>query len=321
MDGREFDSPGTCPACAMALVAKTGPAPFEPAALSVGSGVFETAGGLGREGKRIVVHYHRPRAFTPASPILLVIPGAGRGAPEYRDGWIAAAEASGVLVAALGYPEADYDFAAYQLGGVVKNLRLPPGAETAQGVVRMRDEDIVFDLNPRPEEWLFNDFDRIFALIARATGSRREGYDLFGHSAGGQILHRLALLQPATRADRIVAANAGFYTLPDLELRQPFGLKDTGATDATLVTAFGRRLTLLLGEQDNGDHAGGIQLRTPLADRQGVGRLARGQHFFEFARARAAAIGAPFHWRLEVVPDVGHEHRRMSAAAARLLYG
>jgi len=32
-------------------------------------------------------------------------------------------------------------------------------------------------------------------------------------------------------------------------------------------------------------------------------------------------MGVPFAWRLEVVPDVGHDARRMSAAAADYLYG
>lgn len=320
MDGREFDAPGLCPACGMTLVAKPPPAPFEPTTLQDGRGLFEAAGGVGREAQRIGVHYYKPRTFTPRSPVLLVLPGAGRDADEYRDAWVEAAEAHGVLVAALGYPEADYDFAAYQMGGVIRNLRLPPGA-AGQSVVRLRDEDIGFDLNPRRETWLFNDFDRIFALLARAAGSERERYDLFGHSAGGQILHRLTLFQAQVKADRIVAANSGFYTLPDLDVPQPFGLKGTGATPDALAASFGRRLTLLLGEKDDGDEAGGIQLRTPTADRQGVGRLARGRYFFEAGRARARSLGVPFEWRLEVVPNVGHDYRRMTAAAARLLYG
>lgn len=323
MDGREFDTPGECPACGMQLTPKLS-TPFEPDLLSEGAGAFTTRGGRGREHLRIEVHYFKPPGFSARSPILIVLPGAGRNAREYCDAWRVDAEARGVLVAALGYPEADYDFAAYHMGGVIKNFRIrnaPPEADgRSPAIVRLRDEDIVFERNPVPAEWLFNDFDRIFGLLARASGSRRTGYDLFGHSAGGQILHRFVLFHPQSRAERIVAANAGFYTAPDFETPQPFGLKDSGVTPQSLAPAFARKLTLLIGENDDGDHAGGIQLRTPLADRQGVGRLARAHYFLAAGKARAAARQVPFNWSLEIVPGVGHDYRGMSRAAGRLLY-
>lgn len=299
--------------------------PFEPSRLETGSGAFLTAGGPGREQKRIGVHYYKPRSFTPASRILLVIPGTGRNGNTYRDAWIDAADKANLLVAALNYPERDYDFAAYHMGGVVKDLvirNMPKGPNgEPPSIVQVRDEDITFTLNPRREEWLFNDFDRIFALIAAATGSTQSGYDMFGHSAGGQILHRLVLFHPRSRAQRIVAANSGFYTLPDLALPQPVGLKDTGVTQASLADSLACRLTLLLGENDNGDDAGGIQLRTPLINQQGIGRLDRGRYFFKAGAERARALGCPFHWTLETVPNVAHNFRAMSRAAAHLLYG
>lgn len=322
-DGKVFDKPGVCPdpACGMALIAAPAEAvPVEPSGLTGGAGVFLAAGGPGREAKRIQVHYYRPASFTPHSPVLIVLPGAGRNSAEYRDAWIKTAEAKGVLVAALGYPEADYDFAAYQMGGVIRNLRFPapPGSPS---VIRLRDEDITFEPNPNPEQWTFADFDRVFDVLSRAAGSTRTSYDLFGHSAGGQILHRLILFRPQSKAERIVAANAGLYTVPDLGEPQPWGLRGAGVDEATLKAALSARLTLLLGEKDDGDEAGGIQLRTPIVDRQGVGRLARGRHFFAAGQRQANALGTPFGWRLQVVPGVGHDYRRMSEAAGKLLYG
>lgn len=318
MDGVEFSAPGVCPACDMTLVPKQ-QLPFEPRELETGAGAFLTAGGSGREHSRIHVHYYKPRRLAPRSRILIVTPGAGRNSDEYRDAWIAAAEEANVLVAALGYPETEYDFAAYQMGGVVHDLSFPATAATTD-VVRMRDEDISFTPNPLPNEWLFNDFDRIFALLRSAVGSSQTGYDMFGHSAGGQILHRLVLFHPRSRAQRVIAANAGFYTLPDVHSPLLFGLDGSGVDEASLALSFRCRLTLLLGENDNSDEAGGIHLHTPLADRQGLGRLSRGQFFFRFARERAAEVGIPFEWRLQTVPNVGHDFRAMSQAAARLLY-
>ena len=173
------------------------------------------------------MQYYKPRAFSARSRILLVVPGAGRNGDSYRDAWIDAAEEANVLVAALSYPEADYDFAAYHMGGVVEDLEirnLPPGGAAA-AVIRVRDEDISFNLNPRRDEWIFPDFDRIFGLITAATGSTQTTYDLFGHSAGAQILHRMVLFAPGSRADHIVAANSGFYTLADPDQPLPRKLK------------------------------------------------------------------------------------------------
>lgn len=323
MDGREFAAPGVCPACNMTLIPKH--PPFEPSELSQGAGMFVTAGGRGHEHKRIGVHYYLPSRFTPDSPILLVIPGAGRNGDSYRDAWIEAAESANVVVAALSYPEADYDFAAYQMGGVIRDLvirNMPLGPDgQPPSSVHLRDEDISFALNIRPEEWLFNDFDRIFALLAAAARSRRTSYDLFGHSAGAQILHRSVLFRPRSQAERIVAANAGLYTQPDLDLPLPLGLKDTGVTEASLAASFGCRLTLLLGELDNDGEVGGTHLHTPMIDRYGVDRLSRGRTFFQAGREQAQTLGAPFNWALQIVPGVGHDFRAMTHAAALLLYG
>lgn len=319
MDGVAFSAPGACPACGMTLVPKQDLA-LEPRALEASAGAFLAAGGRGREHARIRVDYYRPRGFTARSQILLIIPGSGRDGGEYRDAWISAAENANVLVASLGYPETDYDFAAYHMGGVVRDLSFPDVAANTH-IVRIRDEDITFTPNPRPDTWLFNDFDRIFHLLKTAVGASQESYDMFGHSAGGQILHRLALFHPRSRARRIIAGNSGFYTMPDLDAPLLFGLGGSGVDAQSLALSFRTQLTLLLGENDNSDEAGGIHLHTPLADRQGLGRLARGQFFFRFAAERARVMSAPFAWRLVTVPNVGHDFRAMSQAAARLLYG
>ncbi len=318
----EFAKPGNCPACGMELIPKPEALPFEPTELATGSGAFLAAGSRER---KIGVHYYKPLGFNPRSRVLLVVPGAGRNGDAYRDAWIETAEQASVLVAALSYPQADYDFGAYHLGGVVTDLEirnLPRGADGAPAdVIRVHDEDISFNLNPRRDEWLFNDFDRIFGLVTAASGSTQTSYDMFGHSAGAQILHRLVLFAPGSRAQRIVAANAGFYTLADLERPLPVGLKGTDVTPASLTRSFASQLMLLVGEKDDGDEAGGIQIHTPQIDQQGIGRLARGKYFFRTAEEQARKLKAPLRWSLDVVPDVGHDFRAMSRAAARKLFG
>jgi len=301
-----------------------------PARLSPGPGAFSVAGGPGRERRRIQVRYFMPRRFTPDSPVLLVLPGGSRNAEKHLEPWIRLAQRHNLLVAALGYPGDDYNFAAYQLGGVVRNLRIrnvevwpddtddPTGDQWLDGPVR--GEAISYQVEPR-ETWLFHDFDRIFDKLVEASGSRRRRYDLYGHSAGAQVVHRAALFHPGSRADRIVAANAGLYTLPQLDTPLIFGLGHSGVTGDELRAALGARLTVMLGDRDRKAAFGRRPQRTIGADGQGLDRFQRGQTFFRAGREAARRLGAPFNWSLEVVPRVGHDHQRMAQAAARLLYG
>ena len=58
----------------------------------------------------------------------------------------------------------------------------------------------------------------VFATVEHLFDEMRvdqKTYVLFGHSAGGQVAHRMALLFPENRASVIVAANPGWYTMPD----------------------------------------------------------------------------------------------------------
>jgi hypothetical protein len=253
----------------------------------------------------------------------VVLPGSGRNADEYRDAWLEASEEHGVLVLSPMYAEEDYGFGAYHMGGLMYDLNLDRSVEYVDGTNEaiLDEKAFRYRVNADPRQWIFGDFDRIFERVTAAVGSSRETYDLFGHSAGGQILHRLTLLRPGVRADRIVAANSGFYTLPDLDGELPFGLADTPITREDLAASFRQRLVLLLGEEDDADETGGILLRSPSADRQGAHRLERGRHFYHTARRRAEDIGAEFRWELHVVSGVGHDFRRMSRAAAEYLYG
>lgn len=286
-----------------------------------GAGQFTMRGGIGHENHVVTVHTYRPQDFTPRSPILIVIPGSGRNGDDYRDAWIPYADARGLLVASPSYPEQHYDQAAYQMGGAIRNLSvgkpLPRSSATA---VYLRDEDVRFDVNTDRTQWLFHDFERLFDLVRHGTGSTQRHFDLFGHSAGGQILHRQVLLMSTSRARRVVAANSGFYTLPDLETPQPTGLAGLGLDEDSLRLSFARQLTVLLGEADNDPERGGRHLHTPTIDAQGTNRLARGQFFHAFATERAKALRTPLNWELRTAPGIGHDFRAMSRVATDLLY-
>ena len=53
------------------------------------------------------------------------------------------------------------------------------------------------------------------------NGNTSADYYLFGHSAGAQFVHRLLLMVPDGRYAALVAANAGWYTVPDKSIDYP----------------------------------------------------------------------------------------------------
>ena len=292
-------------------------------AMEQGSGVFLIEGGVGREARTINVFYHLPGNYRADSRMLVVIPGAGRNGDSYRDAWIEESERYGVVVLSPQYLERDYGFGDYHLAGLVERLNIADVVEFVEGTnhVRLAEEALAFDMVTEAERWIFDDFDRIFELAVAALGGAQDTYDVFGHSAGGQILHRMALFDPASKADRIIAANSGSYTVPDREIDFPFGLGRTALTEEDLERAFQRNLVLLVGERDDENETGGRLLRSPSADRLGLHRLARGKAFYQRSLEVAEALGTEFRWQVRVVPGVGHGHRKMGDAAARLLYG
>lgn len=326
-DALTFKAAGNCPHCGMTLVLKSELTTAKPFALNEirlqpGSGVFEIEGGLGREEKTIKIFYHQPKSFSKDSKILLVIPGAGRNGDSYRDAWVEESEKYDVLILSPMYAEKDYPFTDYHLGGLIRNANLRSTIEYVENTnqVKLDEDQLEFRINTDPQDWIFGDFDRIFDLVVAATVSEQTEYDIFGHSAGGQILHRFTIFQPASKARHILAGNSGFYTLPSIEAKLPFGTQGLDLTHADLEMAFGKGLVLFLGELDNAEEQGGTLLRSPSADQQGLHRLARGNYFYQSCKEKAKELGFPFEWKIEVVPQVGHDHRKMGDAAAKYLY-
>ena len=322
-DTLTFEEDGVCPVCGMQLIEKPDSSSVGEAHLHGGSGNFLIAGGAGHEDELIAVFYHRPESFAPDSPVLVVLPGAGRDAAEYRDAWVEASERHGILILTPRYREAEYDFGDYHMGGLVDTTNIEEVAEPVprSSEVMLDEGRLLLEVETNGAEWIFDDFDRLFELTADAVGSTRNGYDVFGHSAGGQILHRLVLFHPESRADRIVAANSGFYTLPDVDQDLPFGLADAPVDEEDLRESFQERLVVFLGAEDDHPDAGGTFLRSRSADRQGPGRLQRGRHFYEQGQRKARELDVDFRWEIEVVPGVGHDFEGMTRAAAAYLYG
>lgn len=287
-----------------------------------GSGMFSIEGGLGHKEKTIDIFYHKPKTYNTNTKILIVIPGSGRNGDTYRDSWIEEAEQHNLLILCPRYAEKDYPYDAYHLGGIVTDL------DTRQHIrfiensnqVFLNEENLSININKNTKEWIYNDFDRLFDMVIKHLNSPQKNYDIFGHSAGGQVLHRFAIFHPKSKANRIIAANSGSYTLTDFETYFSFGLQGTHLSNRDLKKAFSKKLIVFVGELDNEHSKGGILLRSKTVDKQGLHRLARAKYFFKKAKEKAEDIGCEFNWELKIIDGVGHNHRKMGDAAGTYLY-
>jgi DNA-directed RNA polymerase subunit RPC12/RpoP len=326
-DELAFTNAGTCPHCNMRLVKhgelnKEESLTINQIEIHEGSGAFAIRGGKGKEDKSIKVYYHKPKNFKPDSRILLVIPGDGRNGDSYRDAWITESEKHSVLILSPMYAEDDYAFEDYHLCGLMTDLNIKSATRKIEGtnMVELDESKFTYQVTHNQDEWIFKDFDRIFDLAVRATNSKQMKYDVFGHSAGGQILHRFALFYPQSKADKILASNSGFYTAPDFSIALPFGVKNTRLNLESLRLSFEKNLVLFIGELDNQNETGGTLLRSTTADKQGLSRVERATYFYNKAKAVANENKLKFNWTLKLVPGVGHNHEKIGNEAAKLLY-
>lgn len=244
--------------------------------------------------RALVLECYRPAGHGPDGPVVLVQHGMGRNGDEYRDAWIPAADRHGLLVVAITFPQVGW-----------------PGSRPYNDCDVLEEDGT---LRPR-ERWSSAIPGRVLALLRRAGVVAREKAYLWGHSAGGQFVHRLMGTQPALHGafEAVAAANAGWYTLPTLDLPYPEGLGGIGLEQEDVVRLLGFPMVVFVGDQDL------LSENLPAhgaAAAQGPTRFARAQHYLVRGQAEAARLSVPCRWRLVVAPGVGHEGMRMAGVAA-----
>lgn len=251
----------------------------------------------GRADRPIRVYTFRPKACDTTCPIMFVMHGAKRNASNYRDHWEFLADKYKLLIVT---PE----FSANHW---------PKAAGYNQGDVAAQEDR---------EKWAFSAIEHIFDEVR----STQTDYRIFGHSGGGQFVQRMAFFRPDNRASVMVAANPGWYTLPEWRKDKaadpfPYSLVNArGAGEAELRQALSRRFLLLLGGKDEDPDEENLS-QTPAARKQGDTRMDRGENFFKAATSAAAELGVPLGWQLVEVPDVAQDGYSMSRTAAEALYG
>jgi len=247
--------------------------------------------------QRLVLHAARPVQWRPEQPVVLVHHGVARNGKDYRDYWLAHVDAGGFLAIAIEFPEDSFpEYLWYNFG----NLHSKDGTP-----------------NPR-EAWSFGIGPRLFDALKKQGITTAPRYGLFGHSAGGQYVHRMLSFGYRDHIGIAISANAGTYAMPDLAVDWPWGLGATEVTESDLPALLNLPLTIMAGTEDT-KTTGRFFPKGPKSLRQGPHRHARAHVYHSMGRSLAERLGVPFRWRLLDVPGVGHDGRRMSDAAAPVM--
>lgn len=283
---------------------KDQPTPAETIEVSSGKNMFETSGSESAGMNR--VWYYLPPTVNDSLRLVMVLHGMGRNGEDYLDSWIRFADENQFLVVA---PE----FSDEQIIGFVGSL------STGGFEYRYSTGNVVswFSRDLPEKNWYFRSVEQLFDTFRRSDSRVMGRYVLFGHSAGGQFVHRMVLFNPDARFDLAIAANSGWYTLPDGEKNYPYGLSGAPKLQHRLNRSLQRPLVIFLGSDDTPDQ-GGFRTR-PEAMKQGESRLQRGKHFFDFAQQVASRKGVPLGWQLKYAEGIGHNYRDMAEASIPLL--
>lgn len=249
----------------------------------------------------INVNVYKPSSFTADSPVWVVIHGARRNVGrhigfDYYSVWAPLAEKYGALLILPEFTKDKWPTSWQFQTGNVRTPRLHKISQRNQGFAVVH---------------------KAFRKAVRLSGSNQRKFSIYGHGAGGQWVQRYVLHSGGRYIKRAVAANPGWYMLPDYEYRFPYGLKGNPIAKSTLRRAFATDMVLLLGQNDVSHSA---PLRTnAVTIQRGRNRFDRGHFYFSRAKLDARKLRARFSWHLEEVPGAGHHNYEMADAAAEIL--
>jgi poly(3-hydroxybutyrate) depolymerase len=247
-------------------------------------------------GPALKVWAYKPSGFNPTSRILFVMHGTNRDADRYRDEWVQHAEKFNILLIAPQFTRRDFPKASgYNLGNV---FVASSNYQTTNPV----------------DKWAYSAIEPLFDFVKSKYQSTQNRYNIYGHSAGAQFVHRFIFFVPQARISKIITANAGWYTLPNYTSDFPYGLHNSPVSKASLKQALQKPVVILLGEADNNPNHKSLR-RSKEAMLQGPHRFARGHYFYARALESAHELQVVLNWQIKTVPNVGHKNRLMAQAA------
>jgi pimeloyl-ACP methyl ester carboxylesterase len=245
------------------------------------------------KGRPVKVWYYNPAKFsTRGGKVIFAMHSSDRNAKAVRAQWRSYADLHGALILAPEFSREYY----------------PKGRHYNRGNVRNSKGQIL-----PASDWTYNTIEEIFDLVRGVFPAAPNRYSLQGHSAGGQFVHRMVMMSPDYRIESAVAANSGWYILPDENYNYPCGVSNISKSQQNLIKGYARKLVVALGTKDNDRNAKWLS-HDSCAEMQGSHRYARGKFFYEYARKDAANRGVPFNWKLVEVQGAVHNSADMLQA-------
>lgn len=253
--------------------------------------------------KPLNVFYNIPSGDRKNMPIVLIFHGEERNAIDYRDIWINASNKFGFMVFAPEFNTVDFPGgSSYIIGNVFQDGNYP----TPQ---TLNNEKL----------WTFSIIEPLFDFIKTRAGSTVETYSLFGHSGGGQFVHRYVLFKPNARINKAIAANSGWYSVPDGIANYPYGIMNSPLSLIAPNSYFEKKLYITVGELDNNGSDSSLRHNTA-SDLQGLNRLERANYFYTNSQSYALKMNSKFNWKFHIVSNSGHDPTKMSNDAINLLF-
>lgn len=253
--------------------------------------VFDAS--LGNTAPPITVWYYRPDHVVRATRVVFLMHGSSRTGKEARDLGLSYAKSHDFILLAPEFSEKQYPDDSYAFGNM-----LASGGK----------------LLPK-SSWVSTTIELLFDLVRKNLNLDTESYDIVGHSAGGQLVHRLVLFAPHSRFRRAVASSPGRYAFPKASESFPYGFKGTSLDSSVIARAFSRDFVLVLADRDTVDRD-----REPEAERQGANRFARGLRFFATATEEANRLRVLLAWRLRILNGADHSPGPAVQAALEELF-
>ena len=244
------------------------------------------------------VQYYIPLTGDIATmPVIFVFEGADRGYDYLVEAWSASAEERGFIFVLPHFDGELYPLRDYQETGVIA------ADEKEINKTSLQTSALV---------------DEIFKYFKEHAGAGASTYSVYGHSAGGQFVHRFMLFYDSPFVDKAVVGSPGWYTFPDAEQDFPYGVKNIPyINDEAIKRYLSKDITIQLGMADTIRES--YLRKTPEAEAQGHNRLERGRAFFAYAQRMALQNNWPFHWTKEEVSGVGHHSVNMGLKALPIL--
>ena len=264
-----------------------------------GEGVFTYADYAPYADKPIDVHYFIPSDGDAATmPILFVMQGADRGWTYLMKTWKQDAQKYRFIVVIPVFTKELYPVEEYQEMGVYSEGGTLNAPERTAAIL----------------------IDKMFERFRDEIGGRQEHYSFYGHSAGGQFIHRALLLHDSPYVERSVVGSPGWYTFPDNRgMRYPYGVTDLPYLNEDDLRRFVTSNAWV--QVSDGDTLRESFLRkTPEAELQGRNREERGKSFYASICKAAEDLGVENGWKFVEEHNIAHHSSGMGKRAVKYLF-